>query len=357
MKAFRDLGFTLIELLTVIAIIAILAGLTVTVGPRIIERSKWTHFKTTCNQLKTAFTGYGTKNAVRTKFTYPPAYGLRDPGDPNLFFFKPYLAMIDEFGNKGLYDIFATGSYNTDKDPTISLLEFSPLGTKRTGGYVFATPAELRLYPGPLPNGDPPPGFEAAIAAMKTMQRPYVYIPVDSAQAQKAREYWQVRVAGIPGRELEAGNALHWKPDEVFPASVVPAGKVNNPIASLTGRFPPSKYDDFVLITPGPSGSTGGILTAPPSFMNDIAALNLMDQYHILALRAFFLATRDMDNRAEEPGPNMSGNGKFDFDYRNRTRGTDGKAASYKVADLYKLPDGTAGGGAGIYQCAYPDGA
>jgi hypothetical protein len=231
------------------------------------------------------------------------------------------------------------------------------LGTKRTGGYVFATPAELRLYPGPLPNGDPPPGFEAAIAAMKTMQRPYVYIPVDSAQAQKAREYWQVRVAGIPGRELEAGNALHWKPDEVFPASVVPAGKVNNPIASLTGRFPPSKYDDFVLITPGPSGSTGGILTAPPSFMNDIAALNLMDQYHILALRAFFLATRDMDNRAEEPGPNMSGNGKFDFDYRNRTRGTDGKAASYKVADLYKLPDGTAGGGAGIYQCAYPDGA
>jgi hypothetical protein len=91
--------------------------------------------------------------------------------------------------------------------------------------------------------------------------------------------------------------------------------------------------------------------------MNDIASLPLSDQYHILALRAFFLATRDMDDDEHQPGIDMLGNGKFDFDYRNRTRGTDGKPGSYKIPNLYKLPDGTGGAGPGIYQGDYPDGA
>jgi len=360
MKTSQNAGFTLIELLTVIAIIAILASLTVVVGPRIIERSKWTHFKTTCNQLKTAFTAYGTKDPVKSKFTYPPAYGYRVPGaysrqdgEGNTtvpFFYKPYLAMINDFGNTGYDDVFVKGTCDTDRDGKISLLEFLPMGTKLPGGgYVFATPGEQPLY-----NGQ---NLQNEVAKMMTSDRPYVYIPVDSAQAQKARMYWQARVAQVPGRELEGGNALHWLPDETFPASIVRAGEANNPISSLAGKFPAQKYDDFVLITAGPSASTGKILTAPDSFMSDIASLPLSDQYHILALRAFFLATRDMDDDEHQPGIDMLGNGKFDLDYRNRTRGTDGKPASYKIPDLYKLPDGTGGYGPGIYQGNYPDGA
>jgi hypothetical protein len=349
----------LIELLTVIAIIAILASLTVVVGPRIIERSKWTHFKTTCNQLRTSFTAYATKDPIKTKITYPPAYGYRvsaakseETGQYIPFFYKPYLAMIpgSEFGNTGYDDVFVKGTYDTDRDGKISLLEFLPMGTRLPGGgYVFATAGEQPLYNGQNLQND--------VAKMMTADRPYVYIPVDSTQAQKARMYWQARVAQVPGRELEGGNALHWLPDETFPASIVRAGEANNPISSLAGKFPPQKYDDFVLITAGPVRSTGKILTAPDSFMNDIASLPLSDQYHILALRAFFLATRDMDDDEHQPGMDMLGNGKFDFDYRNRTRGTDGKPDSYQVPGLYKLPDGTGGYGPGIYQGNYPDGA
>jgi len=366
MKTFTSVGFTLIELLTVIAIIAILAGLTATVGPRIIERSKWTHFKTTCNQLRTSFTAYATKDPVKTKITYPPAYGYRvsaanpqQTGDVVPFFYKPYLAMINDFGNTGYDDVFVKGTYDTDRDGKISLLEFLPMGTKLPGGgYDFRDLTKDPPQLPPLYNGAPKRNGgnldNAVFDAMMTADRPYVYIPVDSVQAQKARTYWQARVAQVPGRELEGGNALRWLPDETF---TVRAGEVNNPISSLAGKFPPQKYDDFVLITAGPSGSTGKILTAPNSFMNDIASLPLSDQYHVLALRAFFLATRDMDDDEHQPGIDMLGNGKFDFDYRNRTRGTDGKPASYKIPDLYKLPDGTGGAGAGIYQANYPDGA
>jgi len=353
MKPFGRAGFSLIELLTVIAIIAILSAMGMTIGPRIIERSKWVHFKTTCNQLKNSFALYATKDPVKNKATFPPAYGYRVPrtdrNDETQFFYKPYLAYIDFFGDEQVYDKFQNASYDTDGDGKISLLEFSPMGRKQPGGgYLFDTPDQQPLYNGA--------NLPTEVSRMMTAHRPYVYIPVDSSQAQKARDYWVKRVASVAGRELEAGNALHWLPTEVF-ANVKP-GEVNNPIASLVPeRFPPQKYDDFVLITPGPLNSTGGILTAPQSFMSDIAAYTLSEQYHVLALRAFFLATRDMNDNEEEPGMDMLGNGKFDFDYRNRTRGVDGKAASYKVPDLYKLPNGTTGMGPGIYQHNYPDGA
>ncbi len=358
MKPFGRAGFSLIELLTVIAIIAILSALSMTIGPRIIERSKWVHFKTTCNQLKNSFALYATKDPVKNKATFPPTYGFHTPrktadvtpeDDAKAFFYKPYLAYIDFFGDEQVYDKFQNASYDTDGDNKISLLEFCPMGHKQPGGgYVFDTADDQPLYD--------EANLPAEVSRMVSAHRPYVYIPVDSSQAQKVRDYWGKRVAGVAGRELEAGNALHWLPAEVF-ANTKP-GEVNNPIASLgPGRFPPQKYDDFVLITPGPSNNTGGILTAPDSFMNDIADYSLSEQYHVLALRAFFLATRDMSDSEEEPGMDMLGNGKFDFDARNRARGVDGKAASYKIPDLYKLPNGSAGEGPGIYQCNYPDGA
>lgn len=357
MKPLKTAGFTLIELLTVIAIIAIMAAMGMTVGPKIIERSKWTHFKTTCNQIKNACALYATKDAVKSKTTFPPAYGYRAPrkqtdipeNENQYFIFKPFMAYIDHFGDEGWYDRFQSASYDTDHDGVISLLEFSPMGSKQEGGgYLFATAQEQPLYDGTnLPN---------EISRMMSAHRPYVYIPVNSVQAQKATKYWKDRVAQIGGRELEGAYAVHWNPGESFAS--LPQGKKDNPISGLLpGRFPPQIYDDFVLITPGPAGSTGGILAAPDTFMNDLASYTLSEKYHILALRAFFLATRDMDVNQDEPAPNFKGNGKFDFDYRNRTRGTDGKTASYAIPEFQRLPDGTAGAGPGIYECNFPDGA
>ena len=70
MRNSRKSGFTLIELLTVIAIIAILAAFTMTVGPRLIERAKIRRMDSALRQVSIALTAYFADNQ-----SYPPAYG------------------------------------------------------------------------------------------------------------------------------------------------------------------------------------------------------------------------------------------------------------------------------------------
>jgi len=339
MKKWNRAGFTLIELLTVIAIIAILAAMSMVVGPRLIERAKIVATMKTCDTLKAQFFLYATKNPVQNKTSFPAVYGYRKRGIPEgaedklLFYLVPYMKSIDLFRKFDYYDRFGLSSYDTDGDGKISLLEFSPLGRQGPdGAYVF----EQTLYTGAnLPD---------EVSRLLTAQRPLAYIPVNSDQFRKAEQYWRDRVAAIPARLLEGANALRWLPNESFLPD-------KNPLADLNGKFPPTKYDDFVLISVGPGGNTGGILTPPQSFLNDLQAVPRADWYHILALRAFFLATRDMSDNEENPGLDKEGNGKWDFDYRNRTRGVDGKATSYVDPKLALLPDGTAGQGPLIYQC------
>ena len=339
MKKWSRAGFTLIELLTVIAIIAILASMSMVVGPRLIERAKIISTMKTCDTLKAQFFLYATKNAVQTKTSFPPGYGYRNRGVPEgvadglRFHLYPYMKSVDLFRKFDYYDRFSQSSCDTDRDGKISLLEFSPLGHQGPdGAYVF----EPTLYNGAnLPD---------EVSRQLKAQRPLAYIPVNSDQFKKAEQYWRYRVAATSGRLLEGANALRWLPNESF----VPD---SNPLADLNGKFPPSKYDDFVLISVGPGNNTGHILTPPQSFLNDLQAVQPGDRYYILALRAFFLATRDMSDNEENPGVDTEGNGKWDFDYRNRTRGVDGKATSYKDPKLALLPDGTAGQGPLIYQC------
>jgi len=94
--------------------------------------------------------------------------------------------------------------------------------------------------------------------------------------------------------------------------------------SSLNFRFPPPKYDAFVLISIGPKEGTFGILPSDESGT---------DMYHKLALRAYYLATRDINNGGE-------GNGVLDFDFRARTKQDESKILEDEALGLGLLPNG-----------------
>ena len=110
--------------------------------------------------------------------------------------------------------------------------------------------------------------------------RPFYYIPVHVKQFEKARLYW-----------VETGNyyAETWDP--------------NHPrLQTIT--FPPPRYDAFALVSVGPGFNTFGVIPEP------LGSEPARDLYHITALRAFFLATRDLNN-----------NGELDFHFESRRTG------------------------------------
>jgi len=313
-KALRNGGFTLIELLTVIAIIAILAAMTFSVGPRIIERAKLASLANDFNQTRTACVSFYTKN----RETYPPAYGYKvyDPHKENPGrVFKPYVAEIGFFRVMDIYDRFSMNG-DTDMNGRISLLEFSPTGTKSgPDSYSFTN----EIYTGDNLSGE----VNRQLSAEK---RPLIYIPVNLKQAKVVAQYYY----DLAQTDPQAGwYAERW--------AKLPNGTAKNDVTKL--EFPPTKYDDYVLISVGPAGNTGGILTPPPSFVSDLGAFGEENWYHILALRAYFLALRDAND-----------NGLLDFDYQARKEG-EGKEASYADIGpgLHLLPDGTPGQGPVIY--------
>lgn len=290
MKRAGGSGFTLIELLTVIAIITILTGLTAVVLSRAREKARIARSEAALNGLRTEFVAYSTKHNE----SFPPAYGyLLEPWKETLpaaqqYCLRPYMALLGHFREDGLYDEFSV-SYDTDRNKMIGLLEYSPLGTK-TGPdeYTF----DNTLFAGPrAPQGEEFDG-----------KRPYVYIPVNKAQAKKVAKYYY-RVALTDGRVDDGMNARVW----------------DSTADELQGlRFPPPRYDAFVLIGVGPAGNTWGVADPDPAVgepPEDDPAI-----YHIRALRAYFLATRDANE-----------NMKPDFDLRNRTGagGEDASPASY----------------------------
>jgi len=279
----RRRGFTLIELLTVIAIIAILAGFTFAVLPRIRERAKLRRMENAMIQIRTAMTSY-----YADKNTYPPGYGFvvweaRDflageKPDAAMYFLTPYMACLRLQGDLSLYDEFSEG-YDTNRDGIISLAEFLPVGTKSMATNIIKYPEERYDQAG---NRNKPAGELNKLE--EADRRPFVYAPVNSRQFAKARKYWMER------------GALHaeaWDPQDPL-------------LKDLS--FPPPSYDAFVLVSPGPGGNTSGVVPEP------LGTEDPRDVYHILALRTFFLATRDLND-----------NGLKDYDFEARRTQGEGK--------------------------------
>ena len=170
-------------------------------------------------------------------------------------------------------------------DGRLSLLEFSPVGQKSPVG-VWSFMPGLPRYSG---GGQPAVEVGRQLQAKK---RPFIYVPVNRTQAQRAAKHW-----------VNKGDFLAKTWDAASP--------------DLQGVvFPPAKYDAFVLIGVGPSGSTFGLVDDPPF----LGSINPRDAYQLAALRTYFLATRDLNV-----------NGKLDFDFTARTQEGEGKL-TYTVA-------------------------
>ncbi len=287
-------GFTLIELLTVIAIIGILVALVAVGLSRMVEKAKVARVMNTLNQLRNNLVKYYTDH----RECFPPRYGyLKVPpsggiSDEEQYYLQPYTTSIGYFRSMDLYDEFSY-SHDTNKDGLIQLLEYSPVGQK-VGPNNYEFP--VTRFNGPP---RPPNGAEA------NEPRPYVYIPVNCSQAAKvARYYYQLMQSGNRIDVLNGAFARVWPSDD------------------LGLHFPPPRYDAFALIGVGPTENTWGVIPAPvdgePSEADPVI-------YHIRALRAFYLATRDANE-----------NMKPDFDFSNRTGGNkeDADPASYEARGL-----------------------
>lgn len=315
MIALRRKGFTLIELLTVIAIIAILAGLTFTVSGRMIERAKLRRVENAMLQIRTAMTAYYAQNN-----SYPPGYGFvnfsmrgnspDDYSDDQFYYLRPYTVPLRIFNQQDLYDEFSLGltGYDTNRDGVISLGEFLPYNTNTTipnAPPVFPT---VRFTGNNIPTG---PLLDADT-------RPFVYAPVYLRHFKRAEKYWIET-----GIETGDFTASAWDPND-------------ERLRGIT--FPPPEYDGFVLISMGPGGSTFGVLPTDQAYLSNLMNNYPRGAYHIMAMRTYFLATRDLNN-----------NGLLDFDFR--TRSGQGEASQvYQVGNRSvdnKLPDPTAPDGYG----------
>jgi prepilin-type N-terminal cleavage/methylation domain-containing protein len=319
-------GFTLIELLTVIAIIAILAGMTAVAVPKYLEKAQITKAKTNIENVAKAIAAKSAESGNTTG--YPVAYGFVLPdarerttvellANPELYYqLRPYTVEIGLHQDLNVYELprWMLSAYDSNNNGQIGLLEYSPIGEKDSGTNTYAFSAEI--YEGP--NGEFTGAgasndplivslTEIALQTKENIQRPFVYVPFNKRQLSSIRRYW-----------TNQGDEFGTTVDAADP--------------DLQGRlfFPPPNYDGFVLVGNGPSGTNGGVVADPPANNVDPAYV-----YHMAALRTAFLATRDWDRDGAGPG---QPDGKLDFDFEARG----------DAQEVNMLPDGTNGTGAFI---------
>jgi len=303
-------SLTLKQSLTIITIVAILLGLTLAVRPGHPDPSEP---RTIANmdQVAKVFLEYAARKDNVTGF--PPAYGYlrteaaEKPSNSLTdadFVLEPYTYTVGIHGIEDVYQLHRYAqSFDMNGDGQLSLMEYLPLGEldNAEGTYEFST----SMYTG---TNRPQSGTldEVESQLSSTYSRPFVYIPINKAQLQAARDYWS-----------EQNDALGASYDST-----------DSRLASLT--FPPAVYDGFVLIGNSPSGTDGGLCAVdPPGTPGDDYDSRYV--YHILGLRVAFLATRDwpVDGKADK---------LYDFSFMDRKM----------AVQLHRLPDGSMGHGAFI---------
>ena len=292
MKLVRREGFTLIELLTVIAIIAILAGMTAVTLPRVLEKAKMADADADLKQIATSLVQYYTDHG-----TYPGAYGYRMLDEINnnpTYNHHPYVMDIGIEEALKIYDRFSY-DYDTNNDDILSGLEFVPL--PKDVGDIPPVPDPFLLFQ-PLDLVNPPyPGAGSLTwydDKRASTPRPYTYIPYYSKDlARMKRIIKNLDPADRPPYEL--GD---WHPDYI----------PDDPQAII---MPPANYDGFVLIGVGPQNHTRGLLSPAADEDAWLAATgeSPVNYYYVLGMRAAYLGTRDLNE-----------NGLYDFDYRARTQ-------------------------------------
>jgi prepilin-type N-terminal cleavage/methylation domain-containing protein len=313
-------GFTLIELLVVITIISILGAITFGVLPTVLMKTKVARMKAQFKTIDTAL------NTYYTEFnSYPPAYGYKrltdnawDDNNPDFtnFYLTSYFQTMGLYSKDSFVDIFSR-TYETsyNKDGTLDLFDFSPIGI-RTPTDDLILPVN-RFLPGVAPAADV---AEDIARQVGTDQRPVIYVPVNSDQYEKVRNFYYKGNVGTLRQRLYA---------EVWGDPTSRVGSMN---------YPPARYDKYVLISVGPYESTFGVACNP------LGTEEPRDVYHITALRTYFLATRNA---------NVNTDNFLDFDYSARLGQQSGNTFPdldpTGTLQLYLLPDGSNQYGPMIY--------
>jgi len=306
-------GFTLVELLVVIAIIGILAGLIAAGLPVAMKKARLANANNNFTQIRTILIAYYTDHG-----SFPPMYGYisdefkgdnrRSANDiasgigvdytvKDALFLLPWDAMAGIHANLKLRDTFAKTGYDINTDGNITRLEFAPLGNYNSSNDTYTFNFDGLYF------GDNGAGATSSVQAdlnrqLNTNQtRPYVFASVNERQFRVFK-----RIV-----EDDASNSSDPRPYNLS----------QNAIDQINQRliFPPASYDKFVLISVGPDGPTGFGDFLPEfgenGFMN-VSQIPAVNQYHILGLALYYMATRDAENGGE-------GDGEPDFDYIART--------------------------------------
>lgn len=240
----------------------------------------------------------------------------------DVYFLVPWMAAMREHGNDSLYDNWTrSNGYDTDGDDQLSRLEFAPIGDHQPGTTVWNFNF-LDLYNGPASPGDAATQADMSRQLGDQGPRPLIYIPVNERQARVFRNI----IYAMAGRQ---GNASDPRP---FNLDAEAIADIQTQLS-----FPPPSYDDYVLISIGPNfvaGTNGLIVDWDRMGLDGFPAVYAqVNQYHLLGLATYFMATRDAENGGE-------GDGELDFDYQARVSRGQGRDPNNDMPGAQPKGDG-----------------